>query len=380
MTASEKALVPKEVKAHRYLELDSLRGLAAFSVLLYHFSCIWFGTPAFRALRISPAHILVAGHEAVVFFFLLSGFVLCVPFSSSRPPSYPAYLTQRLIRIYLPYAAAIVVALALDNCFYSSARTGNFWLDQTWTQKPTRSMLKSLLLTMSLYGTQVNTAIWSVLLEIRISLIFPLLYFAVRNVRPIVIAAFFLFTPLLVAWSGVSSPHFYSPFFTAGLFCCGILLYIHLEKIKDAYECLSRKQRISCFALFVVLFEVPLMIVDYLDRQSSPIANGLLDYVVAAGAAGIIVASVSSASLRKFLHNDFLLRNGALSYSTYLIHGTILFALIRYFTARINLLYILPVFLVATYLASEAFHFLVDSRAVLLGRSASRLVRELRSQ
>lgn len=375
--ASGKSLVPAEIKAHRFLELDSLRGLAAASVILYHFTCIWIGSTFVHDLRISPAHILIAGHEAVVFFFLLSGFVLSVPFSGKRPPLYPAYLVQRFCRIYVPYAAAILLALMLDAGVHSSMRTGNYWVDQTWSLKPTGHMLRSLLLTESLYGTQANTAIWSVILEMRISLIFPFLYFAIRKLPWLVVVVLFLLLPPLAAGLGVSTPHFYSPFFTAGLFSFGVLLYLHLDEIAEHYKRLSRSGRLWFLCLSGLLFYGPLMLVEALSRSPGVVASGLTDDVIALGASGIIVVAVSSASIRSALHNRVLIRSGALSYSTYLMHGTVLFWIIRYFGGKVNLLYLFPVFLVLTYLVSEAFHFLVDSRAVILGRNCGRYVREL---
>ncbi|WP_410805811.1 acyltransferase family protein, partial [Paraburkholderia sp. SIMBA_053] len=72
----------------RYLELDSLRGLAALSVLFYHclriFPSLDVGAPDFandsdnwfiNALLNTPLRILWSGHESVILFFILSGFV-----------------------------------------------------------------------------------------------------------------------------------------------------------------------------------------------------------------------------------------------------------------------------------------------------------------
>ncbi len=55
---------------------------------------------------------LVAGHEAVILFFLLSGFVLTIPYLLPDPPGYLRFLTRRVIRIYVPYLAALMQATA----------------------------------------------------------------------------------------------------------------------------------------------------------------------------------------------------------------------------------------------------------------------------
>ena len=70
----------------RIAALDGLRGLAAATVAIGHgldvFPTVWLASnhgPAAGALgwlTYSPLHLLWAGHEAVILFFVLSGFVL----------------------------------------------------------------------------------------------------------------------------------------------------------------------------------------------------------------------------------------------------------------------------------------------------------------
>jgi hypothetical protein len=88
----------------RLLELDALRGLAALMVPLYH-PRLLFGLhlPGFEHyLWSGPLHILVAGPEAVILFFVLSGFVLALPIVQRKQLPYHAYLIRRICRIYLP--------------------------------------------------------------------------------------------------------------------------------------------------------------------------------------------------------------------------------------------------------------------------------------
>ena len=67
-------LAMQSVKAstHKFAALDSLRGIAALMVIFHHF---WeMNHPSDDRLR--PWLFFCAGHEAVIFFFVLSGFVL----------------------------------------------------------------------------------------------------------------------------------------------------------------------------------------------------------------------------------------------------------------------------------------------------------------
>lgn len=89
----------------RFLELDGLRGIAAFTVILHHFCCMY-------DLKEKPYLLpLVAGHSAVLLFFVLSGFVLSLPFwNKGTFGRYDAYLVRRIFRIYVPYVAAVGLA------------------------------------------------------------------------------------------------------------------------------------------------------------------------------------------------------------------------------------------------------------------------------
>lgn len=112
----------------RLYQLDALRGIAAFSVLLSHafltFPVVWdtttpSGEPWYLQLAMfSPLRVFWAGHEAVIFFFILSGFVLALPYYDNRESQpYKLYLAKRVLRIYTPYLAAVLLAFSLREVF-----------------------------------------------------------------------------------------------------------------------------------------------------------------------------------------------------------------------------------------------------------------------
>src|SRR5436305_726448 len=58
--------------------LDGMRGLAAFYVLMRHVTWVPNSddiTPTWRTIHHALAHVFRYGHMAVIFFFVLSGFV-----------------------------------------------------------------------------------------------------------------------------------------------------------------------------------------------------------------------------------------------------------------------------------------------------------------
>ena len=96
----------------RYEELDSLRGIAALIVLFCHllfiFPSIGDNLNAKFGIVLS---ILWDGHSAVIIFFVLSGFVLSLPFYKDNKPNYIRYLIKRICRIYVPYISVIIIAI-----------------------------------------------------------------------------------------------------------------------------------------------------------------------------------------------------------------------------------------------------------------------------
>lgn len=111
--------------------LDGLRGFAAFYVMVGHARwLLWEGyaegfkrhPERYSALGRAVVYLLAAcrwGHEAVLFFFVLSGFVIHLRYARKLADGAGAfdlwpYLGRRARRLYPPLVAALVVTLALD--------------------------------------------------------------------------------------------------------------------------------------------------------------------------------------------------------------------------------------------------------------------------
>jgi peptidoglycan/LPS O-acetylase OafA/YrhL len=103
--------------------LDAVRGLAALCVVFFHVREIV--SPITQRLS-RPFHILASlnnhGHDAVVVFIVLSGFVLTLPIARSTSVKIPgglkSYLFRRARRILPPYFAALGIFLLLGLCWY----------------------------------------------------------------------------------------------------------------------------------------------------------------------------------------------------------------------------------------------------------------------
>ena len=172
----------------RLSELDALRGMAALSVVLWHFFCATYTLPETWGPLFRPAYWITRGSGAVVMFFVLSGFVLSLPFLQGRGPSYKVFVIRRICRIYLPYLIGIVLSILAVTFVAQTKRPGlSDWLNQVF-DVPFRpwTALEHLFLIGNIHSNAYNNAIWSLIQEMRVSLLFPLLFWIVSRNHTIV--------------------------------------------------------------------------------------------------------------------------------------------------------------------------------------------------
>lgn len=176
----------------RYTSLDGLRGLAAVVVLIHHCflvspqlsaavdsngtgpfdSWVWWAT-------FTPLHLVWAGQEAVYVFFILSGFVLTLPFVRGSRPRWAAYYPKRIVRIYLPVWASLLFALLLAWTIPRVASPEfSSWVN---LHDETHNVLADAFL---LRGAGIlNSPLWSLQWEILFSLLLPLYVIAAIRIR-----------------------------------------------------------------------------------------------------------------------------------------------------------------------------------------------------
>jgi peptidoglycan/LPS O-acetylase OafA/YrhL len=368
--------VPQQSDPRRFYELDSLRGVAALTVVFHHFSKIC-SPRVIHFVDRTPLRLLVAGHQAVILFFLLSGFVLTLPYKKRGGLNYGPFLLKRVCRIYLPYLGALAFAILCDLHFSGRTPINNYWTQMTWAAPvTTRLVLQHILFLGNYDWTQFNTAFWSLVYEMRISLVFPFLALAVLRLRAVWVILFaatlsLAFYPLAifllntlhlsnrVAMGSALTLHY------AAFFLIGSLLAKHLHAISRWFARLTPFQAgiIGLVSLVLYGFSDASTIIQ---RFSIPV--DLYDWVAAAGAIMFIVFAMNSRSVHSFLTSRAIHHLGQISYSLYLIHGTILFILIHTLFGRVPLGVLLLIYLSATLLVTEIFYRLIERPTMLLGR------------
>lgn len=243
----------------RLSELDSLRGLAALTVLVHHFLEIrvlpdnWIT----NILRLPPFYAVSAGYEAVIFFFVLSGFVLALPFLNAKEKiSYPGFIIKRVCRIYMPYFFAIILAITMIFLFYRGGIAELSYFFNLVGQKPLDKnlIISHILFIGSFTNYKYDPVLWSLVHEMRISLLFPLIIHFILKYdwkKSIVIAIFLSMTGFVLSFIINRSANIYDLkydyFITIqyiGVFIIGILVAKHREYLIRKYSELNKTKQI----------------------------------------------------------------------------------------------------------------------------------------
>ena len=90
-------------------KLDALRGMAALYVVIHHSvsgSIVLFGMNIAQVFRF--------GEEAVILFFLLSGFVINFSFVNSKDKTFKTYFHKRATRIYIPLLIVMALGFVVE--------------------------------------------------------------------------------------------------------------------------------------------------------------------------------------------------------------------------------------------------------------------------
>ncbi|WP_208899152.1 acyltransferase family protein [Streptomyces incarnatus] len=151
----------------RLLALDGLRLVAALMVCLYHYtgrggtvSASWHGSPGHLFPGLSRA--AVYGNFGVQFFFVISGFVICM---SSWGRTLGDFFRSRVARLYPAYWVALLLvtgaSLALPVVVHP-VRLDEFLVNLTMLQQP-------------MGATRVLGVCWTLWVEVRFYALFALL-------------------------------------------------------------------------------------------------------------------------------------------------------------------------------------------------------------
>jgi peptidoglycan/LPS O-acetylase OafA/YrhL len=349
----------------RIAELDSVRGLAALTVLLGHLAMVHgLGDVAYRVVS-------GAGRAAVVVFFVLSGFVLSLPFYR-RHVDYGAFVVRRIFRIYPPYLVAVLGALGLSTALSPRPISGlGLWFNGQWATSPSPESLIShisLIWSFPKHHSELDLPLWSLVYEMRISLIFPLLvgmvfWFGWRKA--------IVFLPLVSIAGlvgGKVANHFgtndwfgtvrYTPAFVVGIVLAG-----NSPAITLWFRRLPSMVRLLWLPGLLALWAIPVVV-----YRSHAVLRDWADCLIATM---LIVLVLASPAVQKLMRVSPLVLLGRISYSLYLLHVVVILGLVHGLYGYAPLSLILVLAAVASILVAWISYYCVEVPSIKLGRRLS---------
>jgi len=240
-------------------QIDGLRFVALMAVIAFHVRgiCAWhLGV----SLEVGPAgtegflnRLFNSGHCGVELFFVISGFILAMPFArqhlqKSQVISWKSYYFRRITRLEPPYLIHLAFLFFITAFMLrKSPHLVELYQKPDWLEWTLKHLGVSLF-----YGSgfvyhgypQPNIVLWSLEVEVQFYLIAPLLanIFGITHkiLRRLCIIAI-IFTPLL--WNPIILNHPWLAaslmreitFFMTGFLLCDIYLCGDLNQIKNSF-------------------------------------------------------------------------------------------------------------------------------------------------
>lgn len=314
MSIQAESLSPRAAAPSFLPELESLRGLAAFAVVVEH--CFVYGDAptlgwlerhnTFSGIMLWLIHFVFNGRAAVVLFFVISGFVLARQLDGLFAGPYPrlqSYFIRRFFRIVPPMWVAILFGYVVALYF-----------------RPDLTVTPTLLWhTLVLQDIVLDVPLWSLQVEIGCCVVFPLLYlFSLDASRRaafslVLMLALLLLLPIGLTFGGAMR---YLVFFQLG-----ILVGSHGDGVVNA---VSRVWRRPLFLLSCGMLSLAFLLWPFFDAFT--FFNDTNSMLMAIPFAFVVLAYVVHGNDRMV---QWVLRSrparflGKISFSLYLLHYVI---------------------------------------------------------
>ncbi|WP_087955700.1 acyltransferase family protein [Bacillus cereus] len=352
----------------RIKELDSMRGLAALTVVFGHFCLMLPSLP--NSIKFSPLRFLWAGGEAVIVFYVLSGFVLSMALYHSKT-NYWGYLIKRFVRIYIPYYFWIIITFALFILFSPYEVAGlRDWFYDRWQGSITKiDIINHFVLLNNFFTENYNPVIWSLAQEMRISIVFPLLFLLFYKLswkKTILFALSFSLISVFLNMLHIGKAEgFYNGYadtlhFTS-MFMVGMLIFKHQEKLIYLYRNMKKFNKGFLIALGVILYLYSILIYGFSRNDTTFL---LKDWGVVIGVSIFIIMAMSNLKVKAFLNKSVFVYLGEISYSIYLCHFPIMMVLFKLLYTKIPIFFLLALCISMTILFSIVSYHLIEKKCI----------------
>jgi peptidoglycan/LPS O-acetylase OafA/YrhL len=371
--------------------LDSLRGLATLQVVAAH--CL-VALPALAwmvyedagvkkdglafFLAYSPFHIFWSATAAVLLFFVLSGFVLSLPWFENRKaaPSYPVYFIKRLFRLYLPCFVIIIISILGKYFLYDPSQVTEYgnWVKNTWSGPIGGGEIAGHIFLSNQYINNINPALWTLPIEIIVSLLLPFFLYALRRMN----ATWSIVTVLLypfcfhltnywgasMLWEGFLVMYWVS-FFLMGAILCKYrkLIMSRVDRLPLPIFIFFGFSCLLAYTYEYSLWFIPDAYIQKLHRVSH--------YIYAWAGAGFILIALSKRTFAFFSH-PVLLYLGRLSFSLYLVHQVVIVILVHVLPGIIPHYLVIVISVFASLILAHQYAKLVEQPSARIAKRMGR--------
>jgi peptidoglycan/LPS O-acetylase OafA/YrhL len=342
------------MNSKKYDWFDLLRGLAAFLVIISHLRGLLFDdyTSSHNYFKAFFYFVTGFGKEAVVIFFVLSGFFITKTIHSANRNnkwSFKYYFFNRIVRLWVVLIPSLVFTLVLDSIGFHFFNHSYIYLGLVKSMPEVNLnnrlgfgqffgnlfFLQTILV--KTFGT--NSALWSLANEFWYYIMFPFIYFLIENKYTIKVKLVFLvFLVSILMFLGKDISLYFL------IWLMGSVVYYISEHPKFQFS-----QSTFRFLMVLIFFIITLVGLRYQVFQLvfNMYSLGLITSILL-----VFLAQVEIKSKRL---RTFALFISKISYSVYLFHlSFIVFIISACFTSRVsfsalNMLYYFMILFVALF-------------------------------
>ena len=292
----------------RLHHLDALRGLAALGVAIHHSLYAFKGIPINEILR------GLLGDVPVIFFFLLSGFVLSRSLMKGGRGDNDTlgangilgYNVRRVFRLYPAVVAALIFSAIAARFYLQPAAwtPATDWLRYFIKSAASLDTLRDYANALAFKDTRLDNPLWTIKIEFVCSFLLPFLLLSLRSFPILIMPA----GALLAFYMGVM-PTSYPPLYLFA-FYMGFLVERYTPALRQIPVKLT--QWILFFGVLQLIFAV------------QGLFNWAGETIVLAGMLAVLVPC-NWPRMKDFLQTPILQFLGRISFSFYLLHIPVFF-------------------------------------------------------
>jgi peptidoglycan/LPS O-acetylase OafA/YrhL len=338
------------------LYINGFRAIAAVYIVFHHAILQYYdvGTDSLHGLQKMVVYLLNQGQLLVDLFIVLSGYCLMRPVIKAGyklQGGNAVFFRKRIIRILPAYFLAMLLSLALIRLFVGK-ETGTHW--DISIPVNLKGIISHIFLVQDMFLSQaftINHSFWSISVECRIYILFPLMVYLWNKKGPwytlavFIVISILVYQVLYIIQSKTHSINLYTPGFSPYviLFILGMVA-ADFAMPNGRLSIASTKINWGLMLIAsVIVFAVTRVVINQTHVDAQTFTYQWINITFGAICAILLVVCANPGDnksfllIRKALSWQPLAFLGTFAYSTYLIHAPLIQFLTQYLVAPLQL-------------------------------------------